>query len=97
MLKGEKMAQVIIEMDMPTGCHDCKLFKLNGNCPIPNFKHGLFDKEYTVFRERFERPPWCPIKQEIVPCEECKYGERAKAGACLYDATICISGKRKEE
>ena len=59
------MIKLIVEMEMPTGCHDCKLFKINGNCPIPNFKHGLCDKEYTVFRERFDRPSWCPIKGEL--------------------------------
>ena len=51
---------VVVRMEMPSGCHDCKLRNMVGNCPIPMFD-GQDEKKIWTLEECFQRPPWCPI------------------------------------
>jgi hypothetical protein len=51
---------VVVQMEMPNGCHDCKLRNMIGNCPIPMFD-GLDEEKIYTLAECFQRPPWCPI------------------------------------
>ena len=57
---------VVVRMEMPNGCHDCRLRNMVGNCPIPMFdgqdekKRGIIGRIWTL-EECFQRPPWCPI------------------------------------
>ena len=51
---------VVVRMEMPSGCHDCKLRNMVGNCPIPMFD-GQDEKKMWTLEECFQRPPWCPI------------------------------------
>lgn len=51
---------VVVRMEMPNGCHDCKLRNMIGNCPIPMFD-GLDEEKICTLAECFQRPPWCPI------------------------------------
>lgn len=51
---------VVVRMEMPNGCHDCKLRNMVGNCPIPMFD-GQDKKKIWKLEECFQRPPWCPI------------------------------------
>ena len=51
---------VVVRMEMPNGCHDCKLRNMIGNCPIPMFDGQDEEKVWTL-AECFQRPPWCPI------------------------------------
>ena len=55
---------VIVKMEMPEGCHDCKLRNMLGNCPIAQFDEAN-DEKYWTLKECFERPPWCPIICEL--------------------------------
>lgn len=54
------MSECVIRMEMPNGCHDCKLRNMIGNCPIPVFD-GLDEEKIWTLAECFQRPPWCPI------------------------------------
>lgn len=54
------MSECVVRMDMPSGCHDCKLRNMVGNCPIPMFD-GQDEKKIWTLEECFQRPPWCPI------------------------------------
>lgn len=55
------MADVIVRgMNMPSGCHDCKLRNMVGNCPIPMLD-GQHKKEIWTLEACFQRPSWCPI------------------------------------
>lgn len=54
------MSECVIRMEMPNGCHDCKLRNMVGNCPIPMFD-GQDEKKLWTLEECFQRPPWCPI------------------------------------
>ena len=51
---------VVVRMEMPNGCHDCKLRNMIGNCPIPIFD-GQDEEKIWTLAECFQRPPWCPI------------------------------------
>lgn len=51
---------VVVRMEMPNGCHDCKLRNMIGNCPIPMFD-GQDEEKIWTLAECFQRPPWCPI------------------------------------
>lgn len=51
---------VVVRMEMPNGCHDCRLRNMIGNCPIPVFD-GQDEKKIWTLAECFQRPPWCPI------------------------------------
>lgn len=51
------MSECVVRMEMPNGCHDCKLRNMLGNCPIPMFDGQNEGKIWTLA----ERPPWCPI------------------------------------
>lgn len=51
---------VVVQMEMPDGCHDCKLRNMIGNCPIPVFD-GQDEKKIWTLAECFQRPSWCPI------------------------------------
>ena len=54
------MSEVVVRMEMPSGCHDCKLRSMVGNCPIPMFD-GYDEKKIWTLEECFQRPPWCPV------------------------------------
>lgn len=54
------MSECVVRMEMPNGCHDCKLRNMVGNCPIPMFD-GQDEKKIWTLEECFQRPPWCPI------------------------------------
>lgn len=54
------MSECVVRMEMPNGCHDCKLRNMVGNCPIPIFD-GQDEKKIWTLEECFQRPPWCPI------------------------------------
>lgn len=54
------MSECVVRMEMPNGCHDCKLRNMVGNCPIPMFD-GLDEEKICTLAECFQRPPWCPI------------------------------------
>ena len=54
------MSECVVRMEMPSGCHDCKLRNMVGNCPIPMFG-GQDEQKVWTLKECFERPPWCPI------------------------------------
>lgn len=54
------MNECVVRMEMPNGCHDCKLRNMIGNCPIPVFDSQDEEKIWTL-AECFQRPPWCPI------------------------------------
>lgn len=54
------MSECVVRMEMPSGCHDCKLRNMVGNCPIPMFG-GQNEQKVWTLKECFERPPWCPI------------------------------------
>lgn len=54
------MSECVVRMEMPSGCHDCKLRNIVGNCPIPMFD-GQDEKKIWTLEECFQRPPWCPI------------------------------------
>ena len=54
------MSECVVRMEMPNGCHDCKLRNMVGNCPIPMFD-GQDEKKIWTLKECFQRPPWCPI------------------------------------
>jgi len=54
------MSECVVRMEMPSGCHDCKLRNMVGNCPIPMFD-GQDEKKMWTLEECFQRPPWCPI------------------------------------
>ena len=54
------MSECVVRMEMPNGCHDCKLRNMIGNCPIPMFD-GPDEKKIWTLAECFQRPPWCPI------------------------------------
>lgn len=54
------MSECVVRMEMPNGCHDCKLRSMVGNCPIPMFD-GQDEKKIWTLEECFQRPPWCPI------------------------------------
>lgn len=54
------MSECIVRMEMPNGCHDCKLRNMIGNCPIPVFD-GQDEEKIWTLAECFRRPPWCPI------------------------------------
>ena len=54
------MSECVVRMEMPNGCHDCKLRNMVGNCPIPMFD-GQDEKKIWTLAECFQRPPWCPI------------------------------------
>lgn len=54
------MSECVVRMEMPSGCHDCKLRNMVGNCPIPMFD-GQDEKKIWTLEECFQRPPWCPI------------------------------------
>jgi hypothetical protein len=54
------MSECVVRMEMPNGCHDCKLRNMIGNCPIPMFD-GQDEKKMWTLEECFQRPPWCPI------------------------------------
>lgn len=51
---------VVVRMEMPNGCHDCKLRNMVGNCQIPMFD-GQDEEKIWTLEECFQRPPWCPI------------------------------------
>lgn len=51
---------IVVRMEMPNGCHDCKLRNIVGNCPIPVFD-GQDEEKIWTLAECFQRPPWCPI------------------------------------
>ena len=51
---------VVVRMEIPNGCHDCKLRNMVGNCQIPMF-YGQDEKNIWTLAECFQRPPWCPI------------------------------------
>lgn len=52
---------VVMQTEMPNGCHDCKLRNIIGNCPIPRFEGLVDEKKIWTLAECFQRPPWCPI------------------------------------
>lgn len=54
------MNECVVRMEMPNGCHDCKLRNMIGNCPIPIFDGQEEEKIWTLV-ECFRRPSWCPI------------------------------------
>ena len=54
------MSECVVRMEMPNGCHDCKLRNMIGNCPIPMF-NGQDEEKIWTLAECFQRPPWCPI------------------------------------
>ena len=54
------MSECVVRMEMPNGCHDCKLRNMVGNCPIPMFD-SQDEKKIWTLEECFQRPPWCPI------------------------------------
>ena len=54
------MSECVVRMEMPHGCHDCKLRNMVGNCPIPMFD-GQDEEKIWTLEECFQRPPWCPI------------------------------------
>ena len=54
------MSEIVVRMEMPNGCHDCRLRNIIGNCPIPMFD-GQDEKKMWTLEECFQRPPWCPI------------------------------------
>ena len=54
------MSECVVRMEIPNGCHDCKLRNMIGNCPIPMFD-GLDEEKIYTLAECFQRPPWCPI------------------------------------
>ena len=54
------MSECVVRMEMPNGCHDCKLRNMIGNCPIPVFD-GQDEEKIWTLAECFQRPPWCPI------------------------------------
>lgn len=54
------MSECVVRMEMPNGCHDCRLMNMFGNCPIPMFD-GQDEKKMWTLEECFQRPPWCPI------------------------------------
>ena len=54
------MSECVVRMEMPNGCHDCKLRNMVGNCPIPMFD-GQYEEMIWTPGECFQRPSWCPI------------------------------------
>ena len=54
------MSECVVRIEMPNGCHDCKLRNMIGNCPIPMFD-GQDEEKIWTLAECFQRPPWCPI------------------------------------
>ncbi len=54
------MSECVVRMEIPNGCHDCKLRNMVGNCPIPMFG-GQDEEKIWTLTECFRRPPWCPI------------------------------------
>ena len=76
---------VVVQMEMPNGCHDCKLRNMIGNCPIPIFD-GPDEKKIWTLAECFQRPPWCPILCQL-----------PEGHGRLVDADACSSVLRKLE
>lgn len=63
------MSECVVRMEMPHGCHDCKLRNMVGNCPIPMFD-GQDEEKIWTLEECFQRPPWCPILCQLPEGEE---------------------------
>lgn len=87
--------KLIVEMEMPRFCAECPM------CDNVYYGDDVRKSFCLVFDERKEiltedRPTWCPIKGEIVPCAECVHSALASAGCCMYDRNVCVSGERKD-
>lgn len=76
---------VVVRMEMPNGCHDCKLRNMIGNCPIPMFD-GQDEEKIWTLAECFQRPPWCPIVCSL-----------PEGHGRLVDADACAGVLRKLE
>lgn len=89
------MSKLIVEMVMPRNCDECEV---NYDCAFCGITGSAFygNMQMPNFMPDEQKLPDCPIKGEIVSCDECIHSALANAGCCIYDRNICISGKRKE-
>lgn len=86
---------LIVDMKMPKCCDDCDANYDSCACGISG-KAWYRNPRYPGFDPGKERMPDCPIKGEIVPCSMCVHKDAADRGMCMYDANICIGGRRKD-
>ena len=95
---------VVVRMEMPNGCHDCKLRNMVGNCPIPMFD-GQDEEKIWTLAECFQRPPWCPIicqlpegHGDLVESKEITVNVKIKGKKCSADvyATTIVPAERSE-
>ncbi len=105
------MGECVVRMEMPNGCHDCKLRNMVGNCPIPMFD-GQDEKKIWTLAECFQRPPWCPIICQLPEghgrlVDADKLGDEMKARKCfigrmsdpdclVFDAPTIVPAERSE-
>lgn len=91
---------LIIDMPMPKCCWEC---------PCCDGEYGICESAGRDLEDPNERPSWCPIKGEIVPCDECVHRDpedkRCDCGGHEWvigkilpvkDDFFCADGERKE-
>ena len=82
------MSECVVRMELPSGCHDCKLRNMVGNCPIPMFG-GQDEQKVWTLKECFERPPWCPIICQL-PEGHGRLGDLDELGRKINGARIRV-------
>lgn len=93
---------LIVDMPMPKNCMSCPFSSSCSFCEgyddycVLAPKDAKYKWNFCDGKEPKERPSWCPIKGEIVPCDECVHKALADAGCCMYDRNVCVSGERKD-
>ena len=82
------MSECVVRMEMPNGCHDCKLRNMVGNCPIPMFDGQDEEKVWTL-EECFQRPPWCPILCQLPE----EHGRLVDEDELFYNMFVAEDGR----
>ena len=98
---------ILIDMDMPTTCNDCKLFNSTPSGLYPYSCRVTWDKVEPFLKSR---PNWCPIR-EVVMCWECESYIKSENKSEVWELCnhgmvsihsvggeeFCSRGKRNEE
>lgn len=78
---------LILDMQMPRACDECPMLDESGDYPMCRITQET--RGYT-FNTREKRMDRCPIKGEVVRCEDCKYYQKVYGGVPLGEVGHCI-------
>ena len=88
---------LIINMKMPKCCDECPMLDDNGDYPTCRITEESRGYNFNTREKRMDR---CPIKSELVQCNECtRHGTFNCLGLKLLQpsSSICADGERKND